>query len=73
MGLLLFPASEPMQVDNSSPSEVGVIRKIGFLKNHYVSEPRGLFAFGGKVLTTELTKYLRPFWTRKQIPKNWSE
>lgn len=37
-----MPASEAIQADKSPPSEIEVMREIGFLENHKGAGPEGL-------------------------------
>lgn len=57
-----MPASEPIQVDASPPSEMEVIKEVGFLKKNKTSGPNGmslsLFKDAGDVLKSQLTQFL---------------
>lgn len=71
VGLPLMPAIVPMQGDVNSPSEMEVIREMGFLKRYGASLPDGLllpvFSDNVKVFTSESTKLLGPILQREEI------
>lgn len=58
--MVLSPVSagEPLLVDSSPPSEMKVVKEIGFLERRKTAGPDGLTPFvskdGGKVLTPDL-------------------
>lgn len=67
LDLPLMPTSESLQIDTSPPSEMEVIRELGFLERPKAAGPCGVllsfFKSGGQVLVSELTEFLGLIWT----------
>lgn len=69
--LPLMLASEIMKLDTGLPSEVRVIRRIGFIRRHKSGEPDGLSPFfvkeGSELSALELIKRVKSAWEKKEI------